>query len=460
MHEIKSALIAILFLGATAGAARAAVIRVTNTNDSGTGSLREALATAKDSDVIDATHVAGAITLTTGVLLVERSVTINGGGANVLALDGNASSRVFQINSGNTATISGLTIRNGHDDTLGGGINIEAGATLTVTNSTVRGNSAGSVGNPEVEGGGILNSGTLIVSNSTISGNTASGISGSGGGIFNAGTLTIMDSTLSGNVAIKGAGLDNSSPTEPVMITNSAFSGNSASAYGGGCLNAGKILITQTTFSDNSASLGGCILLEGALQIGNTILNKGGSGATIDSFGEVTVTSMGYNLSSDDAGGYLTAEGDQIDTDPMLGPLQDNGGPTFTHALLPGSPAIDAGDPNFVPPPLFDQRGAGFDRVSNGRVDIGSFEAQMQTEIQLQAVGRKMGGIDTVHLSWSGATSTSVDIYRDNVLITTTANDGVYRDSTGNTGRARYTYRVCDAGTQTCSDAAKVTFRQ
>ena len=61
-----------------------------------------------------------------------------------------------------------------------------------------------------------------------------------------------------------------------------------------------------------------------------------------------TVTSLGYNLSSDDGGGYLTGPGDQINTDPLIGPLQDNGGPTFTHALLPGSPAIDAGDPNFI----------------------------------------------------------------------------------------------------------------
>jgi len=79
-----------------------------------------------------------------------------------------------------------------------------------------------------------------------------------------------------------------------------------------------------------------------------------------------------YLIRSDGAG-ILTGPGDQINTDPMLGPLQDNGGPTFTHALLPGSPAIDAGDPSFAPPPFFDQR----DRVSGSRVDIGSFEVQV-----------------------------------------------------------------------------------
>src|ERR1043166_1545649 len=76
------------------------------------------------------------------------------------------------------------------------------------------------------------------------------------------------------------------------------------------------------------------------------------------------------------AGGFLNAPGDQINTDPLLGPLQNNGGPTQTHGLLPGSPAIDAGDPNFTPPPDYDQRGPGFVRVFNGRIDVGSFELQ------------------------------------------------------------------------------------
>ena len=90
----------------------------------------------------------------------------------------------------------------------------------------------------------------------------------------------------------------------------------------------------------------------------------------------LSVTMHGYNLSSDNGGGFLTGPGDQINTDPLLGLLQDNGGPTFTHELMPGSPAIDAGDPNFTPPPDYDQRGPGFVRVFNGRIDVGSFELQ------------------------------------------------------------------------------------
>src|SRR5204863_3150487 len=82
------------------------------------------------------------------------------------------------------------------------------------------------------------------------------------------------------------------------------------------------------------------------------------------------------NVSSDNGGGSLTGPGDQINTNPGIDPLQDNGGPTLTHELLPGSTAINTGDPNFTPPPLYDQRGPGYDRVFAGRLDIGSFEVQ------------------------------------------------------------------------------------
>jgi hypothetical protein len=80
--------------------------------------------------------------------------------------------------------------------------------------------------------------------------------------------------------------------------------------------------------------------------------------------------------------------------------------------------------------------------------------------ITLSAAGRKVNGINTVRLTWSGATSTNVDVYRNGVVIVTTANDGSHTDSTGDTGRARYRYQVCEAGTQTCSNNTTVTFRR
>ena len=421
MSAIRSTAIAVVLLCAVAIRARATTITVTNTNDSGPGSLRQALADAHDGDTVEAAGISGVIRLTTGELLVDKSVTINGAGADVLAVDGHATSSVFQIGSGKTVTISDLTIRNGEGN-FGGGILNGGGATLTITDSTLSGN-----------------------------------IGGFGGGIFNTGTLAIVNCTVSGNAASEGAGIYNGATS---TITNSTLSGNAAPGAGGGCVNLGTLQIANSTLSDNSSGLGGGVFNIGTLQIGNTILNTGDSGANISNSGG-TVTSLGYNLSSDDGGGFLTGPGDQINTDPMLGPLQDNGGPTFTHALLPASPAIDTGDPNFTPPPFFDQRGPGFDRVVNDRIDIGSFEVQTQTvAIQLQASGRKVGGINTVRLTWSGATSTNIDVYRKGVLIVTTANDGSYTDSTGDTGRARYTYRVCEAGTLTCSNDARVRFRQ
>jgi hypothetical protein len=320
----------------------ATIIPVTNTNDSGPGSLRQALAVANDGDTIDATGISGAITLTSGELLVDKSVTINGAGADVLAVDGNTVSRVFRIVfSGETVAISGLTIRNGHAGTAGGGIDNENNATLTVANCTISGNVAGL-------GGGTFNGGMLTVAGTTISGDAAS----NGGGAYNSGggTLTIINSTVSGNSA----------------------------SSGGGIFNIGAFAITTSTLSGNSAGLGGGILNTETLEIGKTVLKAGDSGANISNNGG-TVTSVGYNLSSDDGGGFLIGPGDQVNTNPLLGPLRDNGGPTFTHALLPGSPAIDAGDPNFTPPPFFDQRGPGFDRVRNGRIDIGSFEVQGPT---------------------------------------------------------------------------------
>src|SRR5215469_8739282 len=119
---------------------QAATVMVSNTNDNGPGSLRQALAGANDGDTIDATGVSGVITLTTGQLLVDKSVTINGAGADVLAIDGNAASVVFFIfrnTPDETVTISALTIRNGRGGSFGGGIFNEV--TLTVVDITLTG---------------------------------------------------------------------------------------------------------------------------------------------------------------------------------------------------------------------------------------------------------------------------------------------------------------------------------
>jgi hypothetical protein len=392
------------------------IIVVTNTNDSGPGSLRDALASANDGDTINATGVSGTILLTSGELQIHHNVTINGPGAGTLAVNGNAASRVFE-NFAKDATISGFTITNGFtSDTNGGGGILNHGE-LTLSGTSIRGNNTGTCGAWCVGSGGGINSnsgGTLTVTNSIISDNSSGGggcgISSRGGGLFLAGggTATVTDSTISGNNGFFGGGISSSLPMLTVtnstisdnsagienycagfgggidnnsggtlMLTNSTIIGNTAGALGGGVYNDhGTLTVTNSTISGNSTpARGGAISNLGAAAIGDTILNAGASGGTIDNAG--TFISLGYNLASDNGGGVLTGPGDQINTDPVLGPLQDNGGPTFTQALLPGSPAINAGNPIFItPPPRYDQRGRGFPRIVHGRIDIGSFEVQ------------------------------------------------------------------------------------
>jgi hypothetical protein len=182
--------------------------------------------------------------------------------------------------------------------------------------------------------------------------------------------VQVDSSTLSGNL---GGGIF-ADPHTQLVVANSTLSGNGVAVTNYDSIFT--ISISNSTLNESSTSGADISNEAGVITIDNTVLKVGPSGHSIVNIGGGHVTSLGYNLSSDDGGGYLNGPGDQINTDPILGPLQDNGGPTFTHALLPGSPALNAGDPNFTPPPFFDQRGSGFDRVRNGRLDVGSYEEQ------------------------------------------------------------------------------------
>jgi hypothetical protein len=419
---------------ASAGNVHAATLTVTTTADSGTGSLRDTIAAASDGDTIqfDATLNGQIITLTSGGLSIDKDITISGPGPDLLTVSvAGAQSGVFRIISGHVVTIAGLRISGGRADQAAGGGILNEQATLTINNCNITGNFAafgGGIDNsgtltiidsivsnnlagyttiPVGQGGGIYNEKIITIIRSTITGNTAAfssgGIanfgmltitnstvsdnhagsqaidgSGLGGGIESDGTLEISESTISGNAASgKGSGGSGGIQCQGVTtITNCTISANFASEYAGGIGNGGMLTITNSTISGNTASIGGGVYSGGAngmVEIENTILKAGTSGANILSNGG-TITSHGYNLSSDNGSGFLTAAGDQINADPMLGPLQDNGGPTFTHDLLPGSPAINTGNPNFTPPPSIDQRG--YARVFNGRIDIGSLEVQ------------------------------------------------------------------------------------
>ncbi len=321
------------------------------------------------------------------------------------------------IYNNGTLTISNSTISGNYAD-YGDGGGIYTDGTLTISNSTIFGNSAGDgggiynfgpltisnstiAGNSAVnEGGGIYNNGTLTISNSTISGNSAV----YGGGIYNYDTLTISNSTISGNSAVNGGGINNSGT---LTISNSTISGNSAD-YGGGIRNYGPLTISNSTISGNSvATEGGGIINFGPLTISNSTIS-GNSAATegggIRNFSiffvglRSTIVANNSAPSGPDLNGNFGVEyslikrrtgatlresvagSNRYGLDPLLGPLADNGGPTLTHALLLGSPAINRGS-NYAPQPLvptaYDQRGLGYVRAV-GRTDIGAFEVQQK----------------------------------------------------------------------------------
>ena len=192
----------------------AATYIVTNTSDSGPGTLRQAIADAASGDTITFS-VTGTITLTSGELVIARDLTIQGG-ASQLAISGNNASRVFSINTGVTATLENMMIKDGYVGAFECGGGVINNGTLTVTDSIVSGNTATGLGSC---GGGIYNSffGTLTVSNSTISGNSAP----FGGGVRNDGTVTVMSTTISGHVF--GRGIDNRGT---LTVTDSTISGN------------------------------------------------------------------------------------------------------------------------------------------------------------------------------------------------------------------------------------------
>ncbi len=366
------------------------------------------------------------------------NITMQGPGAGVLTVRRNTGGnyRIFTVPSGSTASISGLTISNGLADGAGnyiagsGGGIYNDGGTLTVQNCTITGNAAsggggGGVanragtltvqnctinGNSARDGGGIYSSrdlvlATLTVQNSTISGNSViSGIGGGihsygstttvqnctisgnsapvtvAGGIYSNGMLTVQNSTISGNSSYyDGGGIDCLSG--PTTVINSTLSGNAVigeEGIGGGISTSNTLTLQNCTLSGNSAAEGGGISdVFGTVTLRNTIFQQGASGANLfisPEFGG-TITSEGHNLSSDDGGGFLTATGDLVNTDPLLGALANNGGPTATHALLPGSPAIDAGDDAVLGAPYnltTDQRGS--PRKLGAHVDIGAYE--------------------------------------------------------------------------------------
>lgn len=286
------------------------------------------------------------------VVLLSISATLSGGwnGAFTMqsgtsTIDGEGTRRGIYVISDINAVIEYFTVQNGTTPTTGsdgGGIyKAGFGGSLTLNNSTVSSNTSARWG------GGIYGVGSVTLNNSTVSGNTAQN---DGGGISYVGSLTLNNSTVSGNTTDdNGGGIDNQGGG-PLTLNNSTISGNTSDNTGGGFRTFGTVTMQNTILAGNTASVSGQ-----------------------DCWGNLS--SAGYNLIGDTSGCTFTPDmGDLTSLDPKLGPLQNNGGSTLTHALLDGSPAIDAGNPagcvGSTGPLLTDQRGV----PRLGRCDIGAYE--------------------------------------------------------------------------------------
>lgn len=402
---------------------------VYTTADSGAGSLRYALlaANALGGGTITFSNVAGTILLQSPLPKIEHNINIVGPGQNTLAISGNDAVRVFEI--GQTVYscfISGLTITDGFVPLHDAGAGIYNAGYLTLSACTVTGNR--SIG----DGGGIaVVDGFLQMTNVTLSGNFAVGSGGAlygmpGGGIFglayiiadhcalvsnhsadstsaltiDSGNLIMMDTLVANNYSDDGPalGLGSSSSTlinctiagnsewggiannGTLNMTNCTLSGNYAKGNGGALWSWGSVTAVNCTIAYNLSQLGcGGVLNNGQFYARNTIIADNnvipfqGSQASPSDFNGL-LNGFGFNLigTLTNVTIYGDPPGNIYGLPPYLGPLQNNGGPTPTHALLTGSPAIDAGTGGAAP--LTDQRGVA--RPFGRAVDMGAFESE------------------------------------------------------------------------------------
>jgi hypothetical protein len=351
MARFGSHLIGVTVVLVACAALPAAAFVVTNLNDSGTGSLRQAVIDANTTvgaDVITfQPGLAGTIHLTTGEIAITDSVDIQGPGARWLAIDSTA--RIFNISGSIDVGISGLTLT-GAKATSNGGAIANNTANVTLDFDTLSGNSTTN------EGGAIFhnaNGGVFTIKNSTLSGNMAN----KAGAIYSIGfNLVIINSTISGNMAADSVG-GIKLEFAFASISNSTVSGNSAKFSQGGILAGSgnnQLDLVSTIVANNTDGAGASDLarFNGTVNASNSLIGQSLAVGVIN----------GTNIAN------------QTGVDPLLGGLGNNGGPTDTQPLNAGSPAIDTGSN-----PLAlqnDQRGPGFQREYGPAPDIGAFELQ------------------------------------------------------------------------------------
>ncbi len=374
---------------------------VTNGNDSGAGSLRQIIADACVGSTITFQAGVSTLTLTSAEIAINKNLAIDGGTSLVTVTRSSAVGtpdfRIFNVPGSALVSMSRLTISNGRDGDGGGLRNL---GTLRLNQCAVSGNTSTGTG-----GGGVFNQGVLEVIDSTLSNNSAAFI---GGGLWNsalgrpsAPSATFMNSTLTGNTAGAGAGIHNNGGA--LQMTNCTFSGNTASLAdptggGGGLENTAQFFattatLTNCTFDGNRHTssadptaddiYAGNFGTQSTVRLVNTLLNGSAATATptLRVYEGGVITSLGNNLSRENSSVFLDQVSDQNSANALLAPLASYGGPTQTHALLPGSAAINGGSScvltangcgNGNPAQTTDQRGIA--RV--GAVDIGAFESR------------------------------------------------------------------------------------
>jgi len=397
-------------------------------------------ASVTDDTISGSTNGEGAIVNESGSLSVTGSTL----SAN------NASAQFGVLTNYGTATVSSSTFSGNSGSAIGN----EQG-NLTVTNSTLSNNDA--VGSNAVAGTGVT-SGPYGGAPGSSAGN------GMGGGIYiGGGTLTLDSSTLEGNYAVGGstAGLG-------------AYGLAAGNGYGGGLyIGAGTVTINNSTLGDNEA-IGGSVNYSpgaggaagggiynaagaSALQMYDTILSgdtilADGSAAHAASDLSGSLTSLGHNLIGNTTGGSGFAASDLVNVNPLLGPLQNNGGPTQTMALLPGSPAINAGDNSGAP--AYDQRGPGYPRIVGGTIDIGAFEVQNSLALAVSGfpATSKAGTAGSFTVTAKNADGTMDTGYTGTIHFTSTDLQAVLPSD--------YTFTAADNGTHTFTATLKTAGAQ
>ena len=418
---------------AVAPAAQAATIRVVNTDDSGPGSLRQAVADAEPGDTIafDLGACPCTIILTSGEVVVDKSLTIQGPGPATLTIGGTPESRSFRIPRSSRAVISGVAIIGGYADT-GGGIRVDAGGSLTLLGVSLAWNRANSGGGVFVDGPEPGDEGgpALTVVDSTFREND----SVDGGGLYALGTVSLVRTDF---IANRGAAEGGAVYAAGATRVLGGFIEGNRSSFGAGMSTHAATTVVGTTFANNRGQLGSALFTEGDLALLNSTVSHnvgestdvvtssvyvfalrrpvrlrvvnttiafnddGGVSAPYGGTIQIRNSIVSGNARFDTRGTFDVDASNLIGGDP--GPILDarlvaDGGPP-THALIANSPAIGAGsneaiaadlldqdgDGDVDEPLPFDQRGGGHPRVIGSRVDIGAVEADCAV-ITLEAI--------------------------------------------------------------------------